>query len=283
MSKNSSRRHHYIPQFLIKGFTDEKGMLYIYDKVNDKILKQVRPPKSIFYEYERNTIEINNFEKSAFLEDIFYKKVDDSSAKTIRSLQTSIINDDFFLDEITNDFQFFIINLFWRLPKTDYAVKDLIERAEIKVNDENINDDIKKDPSFSKLIRAKLFKETFEQFEDQNNRPKGYKIQVSEFKDDLFLIGDYPIIFRNHMSKFTDLMQSEFKMAISSKRIISFSLNSIPSFKHNNFLKYNALIIEQSMFYAASNDIRILRASIEYYKTLKDRSWQYQAKELLFK
>lgn len=31
-----SRRHHYIPQFLIRHFTDDRGFLYVYDKQTEK-------------------------------------------------------------------------------------------------------------------------------------------------------------------------------------------------------------------------------------------------------
>lgn len=283
MIDNKSRRHHYIPQFLSKQFSDQDGLLFIYDKLNDKILKQRRPPKSIFYEYERNTIEGKDLIKDTSIEDVHFKKLDDITSIIIKKFQNDEINNDLFSDDNIAGLQFFIMNLFWRLPKTDYAAKDLVDRAEIKINGENISDEIRNNPSFLKLNRAIFFRETIEQFETLENKPKGYNIQVSEFEDDLFLIGDYPIIFRNYMSQFTDLLQSEFKMAISSKRMICFSLNQIPSFKKNMFLKYNATIIEQSKFYVAASDIKILNASIEYYKQLKEKSWHYVAKELLFK
>jgi len=282
MTENSSRRHHYIPKFLTKGFADQKGMLYIYDKVADKILKNCRAPKSIFYEYERNTIEEKNLEKNSFLEDVFFKRLDDVSAKVIQKFQNNPIENNLFTDENISNLQFFIINLFWRLPLTDYAAKDLVERAVIKVDGKDISDEIRNHPSFIKLNRANFFKETIEQSEIQKDKPKNYNIQISEFEEDLFLISDNPIIFRNYMRQFTDLVESEFKMAISSKRMICYSLNDIPSFKHKMFLKYNATIIEQSKLYVASNDIRVLKGSIEYYKSLKEKNLLYAAKELLF-
>lgn len=283
MINNQSRRHHYIPQFLTKEFADNDGLLFIYDKVNDKILKQRRPPKNIFYEYERNTIEGKDSEKDTSIEDSLFKKLDDMSSIIIKNFQHNYIDNQLFSDDNVAGLQFFIINLYWRLPKTDYAAKDLVERAEIKINGENISEEIRNNPSFVKLNRAGFYKETIEQFESFKNKPKGYNIQISEFEEDLFLIGDYPLLFRNYMSQFTDLIQSEFKMAVSSKRMVCFSLNQIPSFKKNMFLKYNASIIEESKLYVASNDIKVLKASIDYYKQLKEKNWIYVAKELLFK
>ena len=34
---NISTNHHYIPKFYIKGFTNSKGFLHIYDKLKDEL------------------------------------------------------------------------------------------------------------------------------------------------------------------------------------------------------------------------------------------------------
>ena len=54
-----SKRHHYVPQFLIKQFSNEDNLVFVYDKVNDRIVKTPRSTKSIFFEYHRNTIKID--------------------------------------------------------------------------------------------------------------------------------------------------------------------------------------------------------------------------------
>lgn len=41
-----SQRHHYIPQFLIKNFSNDKSKLYVYYKEKKEIKETV--PKSIF-------------------------------------------------------------------------------------------------------------------------------------------------------------------------------------------------------------------------------------------
>ena len=50
-----SKRHHYIPQFLIKRFADTDKMLYLYDKEKSAFAKEKRSPKSVFFEMNRNT------------------------------------------------------------------------------------------------------------------------------------------------------------------------------------------------------------------------------------
>ena len=51
---DGSRQHHYIPVYFIKGFTNEDGLLYVYDKIKDEFLKP-KTPKQLFYENDGNT------------------------------------------------------------------------------------------------------------------------------------------------------------------------------------------------------------------------------------
>jgi hypothetical protein len=39
-----SRRHHYIPQFLIKKFADSDNMLYLYDKEKKPLQRKREAP-----------------------------------------------------------------------------------------------------------------------------------------------------------------------------------------------------------------------------------------------
>ncbi len=82
--KKLSSRHHYIPQFLISGFANSDGLLYLYDKHKDKILKKPRPPKSIFFENDRNTLDLSNTTKTSIIEDFLYKEIDDKTSKVIK-------------------------------------------------------------------------------------------------------------------------------------------------------------------------------------------------------
>ena len=52
---NRSKRHHYIPKFLLHNFTNADGQLYVYDKKADRIIKNPRHPGSIFFKLNLNT------------------------------------------------------------------------------------------------------------------------------------------------------------------------------------------------------------------------------------
>ena len=69
-----SKRHHYIPKFLIKNFSDSDEMLWVYNKTEKRIKKNRQSPKAIFFELGRNLFDVNgeqvdNIEKMYLEED----------------------------------------------------------------------------------------------------------------------------------------------------------------------------------------------------------------------
>jgi|TARA_B110000902_G_C14209993_1_gene551005 hypothetical protein len=281
LKKKRSKRHHYIPKFLIKEFTDEQGLLYIYDKIKDKFLTNKRSPKSIFFENDRNTIVYDESKKTSLIEDDFFMELDNISAKIITIFQKEKNNKELLNVDNLALLDFFIINLFWRLPLTDFAVKDLIQRA--KITSMGIKpDEIKNDLGWNKMLRIGLYQETIEQMKNSPTKRKENYARMTEFEKSLFVIGDYPFLFKNHLGKFTDLVEDDYLIAISSKRIISSSSNKLPNFNINMFLNYNAAIIDQSKQYIASNDLKVLKGSVEFYKKAKNENFLYFSKKKLF-
>ncbi|WP_040252070.1 DUF4238 domain-containing protein [Psychroserpens mesophilus] len=282
MSNNESKRHHYIPKFLIKGFTDENNLLYIYDKKKDKILSKQRSPKSIFFENFRNTIKIDESNSNSIIEDLWFQKLDDELSKNVQKLQTEKLNTDLFNDDNIAQLQFFIINLFWRIPKTDFAAKDLIQRAELRT--EGIDSEtVRNDKNWNKILRTGLYKETIDQMRNSSTKPKNIYPKIAEFEKDIFVLGDFPFVFRNRLGKFTDLVEDDYFIALTSKRILSSSRKELQSFDFQMFLPYNAAIIEESQNYVVSNNLKILEGSVEYYRKLKKEHLIYFIKNRLFK
>ncbi|MEH6763466.1 MAG: DUF4238 domain-containing protein [Aequorivita antarctica] len=281
MKNNNSKRHHYIPKFLIKKFCDKGGLLYIYDKKKDIIHSNPRSPKSVLFENHRNTIKIDN-QASSIIEDELFQILDDTSSKYIKELQTSEIKPSLFSDENLVQLQFFVINLFWRIPKTDYVVEDLINRA--KITTDGIDPELlRNDVSWRKLKRIELYNETINQMSESITKPSGYYTKIVEFDEDIFVLGDYPFIFRNYLKKFTDLVEDDFYIALTSKRILSFSTKPMQSFTKSMSLTYNASIINESHNYVVSNNLKMLKGSVEFYKRLKGENHNHIAKFRLFK
>lgn len=266
--KKSSSRHHYIPQFLIKGFTNSDGLLYVYDKHKDKILKRQLPPKSIFYQPDRNTVEINSTTKSSIIEDLLYFMMDNKTSKVIQQYQTQELAEIDFKSEDTAILLFFLISLFWRIPKTDYAAEDLIVRSTIIAS--GIDPEIlRNDPTYKKLTRAGIFSHHVDEIVKFGNR-ENKRFNIHQSEKPIFVIGDYPFLFKKQPTKFREFDDIDTLFAISSKRIYSSTNESLNNFSTINSFGYNAAIINQSVKYVACSDFEILEESVNYYKELKE-------------
>ena len=115
----TSDRHHYIPRFLIKNFSDSDNKLWVYNKEERRILKNKQSPKSIFFEWGRNTFNING-KPSDNIEKI-YGALDDLYAKTLdRILKTQTMAG----SELT--LMISLVSLIkWRIPKADDIFNNL--------------------------------------------------------------------------------------------------------------------------------------------------------------
>jgi hypothetical protein len=76
-----SRRHHYIPRFLIDNFTDIDNKVWVYNKEEGKMLKNKQSSKSIFFEMDRNNFDVNG--KTIDNIELMYSEVDNLLSKNL--------------------------------------------------------------------------------------------------------------------------------------------------------------------------------------------------------
>jgi len=274
-----SSRHHYIPRFLINGFTNAEGMLYVYDKKKDEIGKRQRSPKSVFFEIERNTIELDKSIKSSVVEDQFYSNLDNTTSQVIKMLQTEELEKINFDVENTSMVLFFMINLFWRIPKTDYAFKDLMDRSTI-TSDGMDPETLRNDPVYRILNRPGIFKHHVDEIRKFGIKgTKWYNIFHNNMP--VYVIGDYPILFKEQPNEFRKFDESDILFAVSSNRIYSSTLVKFGTFPVVNSFRYNAAVISQSVRYVAAGDLKVLEQSVAYYKKLMEAGLIYST-EIVF-
>jgi hypothetical protein len=146
---NISHRHHYIPQFLIRNFADDDGMLWVYDKGNKRIHTKKQYPKSIFYEWDRNLFNLNG-QKMDNMEQI-YGDLDNLFAGCLNNVLST--------DKMSGIELNLIIALAslmkWRTPKIDPKFDELKESISLEnlgVRIRPINPSQKADPETIKLI-----------------------------------------------------------------------------------------------------------------------------------
>jgi len=111
-----SIKHHYIPQFFLKGFTGSNGKFFIYDHKNGRIKKGEYAPASHFFENDRNTL-FHGDDSSDLIEEHLSRK-DTRFAKLFKKIQSERAPLDIPAAEFVY-LQWFIWDLYWRLPSND--------------------------------------------------------------------------------------------------------------------------------------------------------------------
>jgi hypothetical protein len=265
--KQKSTRHHYIPQFLIKGFTSSNGLLHVYDKEADKVLSRQLPPKSIFFEVDRNSIEIKDMFKSSIIEDYLYTEIDNKTSRVLNYFRTEELSNLQFKIEDTATLLFFLISLFWRIPKTDYAVEDLMKRSIITAD--GIDPEIlRNNPAYKKISRAGLFKHHIDEIKNFGMKGKKWS-NIHQNNHPVYVLGDFPFLFKEQVNEFRKFNDTDILFAVSSTRIYSSTNESLKNFTTWNSFRYNAAIIEQSVKYVCSGNLQVLEQSIKLFKELK--------------
>lgn len=82
-----SRRHHYIPRFLIDKFADIDNKVWVYNKEEGRILKNKQSSKSIFFEIDRNNFDVNG--RTIDNLELIYGAVDNLLSKNLEKVLTT--------------------------------------------------------------------------------------------------------------------------------------------------------------------------------------------------
>ena len=157
-TKNKSKRHHYIPKFFIKNFTDNDGLLFVYNKIDNKIIDSKKSPKSIFFEIDRNTVDFDGHNLDN-LEQL-YSELDNKISIDLRNvLETKNVTP----EELTS-IALLACQLKWRVPNIDSQFnlikEDLTQEdlsIKITVKDKNTEIDQK---AIEHIENSDIFNET---------------------------------------------------------------------------------------------------------------------------
>jgi len=156
MTKSS--RHHYIPEFFIKNFTDDDGFLYVYNKIENRISNKKRSPKSLFFEMDRNTVDFSGHQLDN-LENLYA----DLDSKISRHVQNVLLTKTVTPEELIS-ITFLACLLKWRVPKSDemfniikedLTQEDLAIKITVKDEDTKIEEE-----ALRHIESSNIFKET---------------------------------------------------------------------------------------------------------------------------
>ena len=260
-----SWRHHFIPQFYLKGFTSKNGTFKIYDIQNRKFIKDGKEfyPESYFFEKNGNSVIVDD-NKDDFIEEV-YKKVDNDIAGIFNRINNSSSKDNYSLND--NDIallQYFVGIMYWRIPTNYIEIRNIIDRKRLKElglilktkNDESIDDfelenKLKSDTDFFKSMKWWFASISY---------PEIFKcetpLHILTFSDKLpSICSDNPIIYINPDT--FRVYSDDFIFPINSKEIFIRGEKS-KEFMNTVKIEIDLLIYKQAQKYVSCTDEKYL-------------------------
>ena len=267
-----STRHHYIPQFYAKGFTDKDGLFYVYDKQKNEIIKTKRSPKSVFYGIDKYTIRTEDGE-STILEDKLYSDLDNKCATAIRNFRDLDNTEDLHSNDNVAFIRFFVVNLVWRIPANDGMYDEYYNRIDIVFEDGNGNvtrnpeneAQLKSSDDYKKMVRFIVPINMIMEVSKERSGGQSYSALIDK-KYPFFLLTDNPIVFKKTPKTIKELVQSEFLLPLSYNRIYSTEENANLDFTPEKAAAFNMLQILQAKHYVCSPDLEVLKSYVNLYK-----------------
>jgi hypothetical protein len=125
----TSHRHHFLPEFYLKGFTNAQGMFAVYNVQKRSIKKGWHAPKSHFYVPDHNSMKVNGI-----LMDIpeqAFSIMDHRMSVIFQKLQGCAGVPKMTVDEMVG-LWYFLSNLFWRNPGNDVRFEKTLDIAEAR-------------------------------------------------------------------------------------------------------------------------------------------------------
>ena len=227
---STSWRHHYLPQFYLKGFTNENGLFKIFDVERQEFIKSGKEfsTESYFFEKDGNSV-IKDGVKDDVIETKFFKKQDDRIAKVFNKIKNSSREDDFGITDMDMpDLQFFVSSLFWRVPANYDQIKYLVDTKELHelgllikskknnltIRDKELETRIKNDPFFFKSMKNIIPYLTFPRLLDCKT-----PLTIQTFPEQLPAIcSDNPVIMEE--SVFPDIYFDDFIFPLTNKLVL---------------------------------------------------------------
>lgn len=211
-----SKRHHYIPELIIKGFAGEDNKLAVYNLTKKKIEPLRKSPKQVFYEWNRNTFDING-KKTDFVEGL-YNVAESNFSPVYKKIvkQSGPISLD---PEDLLHLILFLGIVYWRVPDRDKTMQDFMKNATnkdllFKLQNRRTGKEASKElytrimsePAF--IESSKIIKAIHDYLKtDIVSKIRNWNIYYSATNVHLHVLGDNPIISRD--SKNSNIFETE--------------------------------------------------------------------------
>lgn len=284
-----SKKHHYIPRFYLRGFTNENNDFFIYDKEKDEIRKS--NPDNSFFEKYRNSGTVKN-EKFDLPEQML-AHFDGRTANVLEIIRNANVNDHVLTPENLYIIRFFIASTFWRIPKNDSLREKIIDEYSFKdfgfgFFNKETGKQMEKEEEIFKGID--LFRKMYTSilaivsFIDKYKTANYNDWRLIHRTNMNHITGDNPIIFQNGYKNF-DSLHYNLIMPLSSGKVLLCTDRNVPkTFPPYFSLLMDMIILYQSERYICSSNEDYLKIIIEkVYKISVGKNWKQNMIDELFK
>jgi len=278
MKKKLSKKHHYLPRYYLKGFTNNTNCFYIYDKKEDKIF--YTSPDAAFFENHLNTVSLPGGGSSDFLEKL-YRDIENECWNSLDQIRES--NNKIPIDPLDKMNLFlFLLFLHWRLPSNiNYAeelTKDFFDKNNkninyftLKYNDgkdppKEVVDVIKNSPAFKKTSKVILPFAPFYEEGWSKRLINNWRFLYAEDEKRWHLVGDNPIVTKGDNDHDPLNCLNEFVFPISGNILLVNTNKPIKKdFPPRFVIKFNIAIIERAQRFIACQNRSFLEELLKLY------------------
>jgi len=276
---NDYRRNHYIPVFYLKNFINSDSHFWVYDKEAPRKKNQFlyKSPKTICFEWDRNTCFFENREPYKGLEKETYGMFDNTHGKIFDDLSKSEFGKPPWNQQIIEELNFFVPLLYWRSPISDehflslLEETDIIDKVGLRAVDENkkplelddaFKEEFKNDKNIQKILRPTIAISIADQISSMDNDMEWRIIYAS--KKAPIITCDNPIIFEKRLNDFNDFNSRLVLPLGNDKILIRINANDKAEKPHNHQFQ-DVLIFHQAKRYVISSDRAYLERVLQAY------------------
>jgi hypothetical protein len=277
MKKHPSKKHHYLPRYYLRGFTNSGDGFFVYDKQGDKIFET--SPDGAFFENNLNTVTFKKGDSSDFLEDL-YAHIESQSWESLDNIRKSTSKSPIERLDKQNLF-FFLLVLHWRLPGNRDFVEKLSEKAFLGNNEidyftlnsksgkevprETI-EAIKNSDGFKKSLKLLLPFAPFLKDKDWGAELGNWRFLYTGDGASSYIVGDNPIVTKGDYDHDPVNCLKEFVFPVSGRILLVNTDRPISSGTPPEFvIRFNIAIIERAQRFAACQDKKFLESLVKMY------------------
>ncbi|MFA5256896.1 MAG: DUF4238 domain-containing protein [Opitutales bacterium] len=225
-----SSRHHYIPQLYIKGFCGDDGKISVYDKQSMKILPQRRPPRSMFWEQNRNISKIEG--QNVDIIEKTYGTFETQWGPVFKVVRGEIPNESIDSKIGRLALKQFMASLYWRSPSIDSWADEYIKTIDLTrmgkpitingkplaENDKFVNQ-LRVDKEFRYYFRCFFLPLLTFNYTDGNDKLLNWNIlRVEREEKNKHISSDFPFVF-NDLNMFFNF-NGNFLFPLSSDAVL---------------------------------------------------------------